>query len=100
MPNSSLLHTSIFHFLLWASFDVRRLVTMSNKLQPLVRWRGCVHDMYVPTSLVETRSSSPRAPAEVAAVGHESIFCETCSASSLGGIWADVLIQGGGISAK
>ena len=39
---------------------------------PLVRWRGCVHDMHVPNSLVDTRSSSPRAPAQVAAVGHGS----------------------------
>ena len=47
--------------------------------QLLVRWRGCVHDMHVPNSLIDTRSSSPREPAQVAAVGHESIFCEACS---------------------
>ena len=61
----------------------RSLAHRSAHRQPLVRWRGCVHDMHVPNSLVDTRSSSPRAPAQVAAVGHESIFCKACSALSL-----------------
>ena len=46
--------------------------------QSLVRWRGCVHDMHVLNSHVDTRSSILRAPVQVAAVGHESIFCEDC----------------------
>ena len=41
------------------------------------------HDMHVQNSLVDTRSSNPRAPAQVAAVGHERISCETCSTLSL-----------------
>ena len=60
--------------------------------QPLVRWRRCVHDMHVPNSLVDTHSSSPRAPHECVSTctcsgcrcrPRESIFCEASSASSL-----------------
>jgi len=39
--------------------------------------------MHGPNSLDDTRSASPLAPAQVAAVGHESIFREASSASSL-----------------
>ena len=61
----------------------RSSVHRSAPQQPPVRWRRCVHDTHVPYSLVDTRSSSPRAPAQVAPVGHESIFCEDCWASTL-----------------
>jgi len=53
------------------------------QLRPPMRWCRCVHDMHVPNSLVDTRSSSPRAPAQVAAVGHESNFHTASLASSL-----------------
>ena len=45
-------------------------------------WRQCVHDMHGPNSLDNTRSASLREPAQVAAVGHESIFREASSALS------------------
>jgi len=61
----------------------RNSAHQSAQRQSLVRWRRCVHDMHIPNSLVDMRSSSPRAPAQVAAVSHQSIFCEACSALSL-----------------
>jgi len=42
-----------------------------------------MHDMHGHNSLDDTRSASPLEPAQVAAVGHESIFREASSASSL-----------------
>jgi len=42
-----------------------------------------VHDMHGPNSLDNTPSATPGAPAQVAIVGHKSIFRETSSASSL-----------------
>jgi len=44
---------------------------------------GLAHDMHGPNRLNDARSASSRAPAQVAAVGHESILRETSSASSL-----------------
>jgi len=38
--------------------------------------------MHGPNSLNDARSASSRAPAQVAAVGNESILCEVSSASS------------------
>jgi len=46
-------------------------------------WYRCVHDMYPPNGLNHSRSASPSSPAYVAVVGHEGIFSEGSSSSSL-----------------
>jgi len=48
-----------------------------------VGWRRCVHDMHGPNRLNDARLTSPRAPAQVAAVSHGSILREASSALSL-----------------
>jgi len=50
--------------------------------QPLVGWRRCAKNMHDPSSLLDTRSASPRAPASIAAFGLEGILSEASSASS------------------
>jgi len=45
-------------------------------------WYRCVHDMYGPNGLNNSRSASPSSPAYVAAVGHEGIFSEASFSSS------------------
>ena len=61
----------------------RRSAHRSAYRRPLVSWRRFVHDMHGPNNLSDTPSSTPRAPARVAAVGRGSIFHEASSASSL-----------------
>jgi len=50
--------------------------------QPLVGWRQCAKNMHNPNGLIDTRSVSLRALAQIAAVSLEGILSEASSALS------------------